>query len=152
MLNSAEQKFSLQINMKSQLLLAFSYLLAEKISFSAVFSKKEFATVSNLRFNSMKNLMLRWVVHEKRFITSRPVCASMQSDQGLHYLLTESLDTTECMNGEQIPSWYFQHEQDDLTGHFAHVQRHIFAWHSHINPLYTEKTFPHYIGRVQFQF
>ena len=26
-----------------------------------------------------------------------------QSDQGLHCLLTESLDTTECMNGEQSP-------------------------------------------------
>ena len=27
--------------------------------------------------------------------------AAAQSDQGLHCLLTESLDTTECMNGEQ---------------------------------------------------
>ena len=27
-------------------------------------------------------------------------CASARSDQGLHYPLTESLDTTECMNGE----------------------------------------------------
>ena len=32
----------------------------------------------------------------------RSACASMQSDQGLHCLLTESLDTTECMNGEPM--------------------------------------------------
>ena len=29
--------------------------------------------------------------------------ANAQSNQGLHYPLTESLDTTECMNGEQKP-------------------------------------------------
>ena len=28
---------------------------------------------------------------------------STQSDRGLHCLLTESLDTAECMNGEQWP-------------------------------------------------
>ena len=39
----------------------------------------------------------------------------MQSDQGLHYLLTESLDTKECLNGEQKPDWYFAHAQDDLN-------------------------------------
>ena len=35
--------------------------------------------------------------------TGRPrsACTSAQSDQGLHCLLTESLDTTECMTGEQ---------------------------------------------------
>ena len=31
----------------------------------------------------------------------RSDCASAQSDQGPHCLLTESSDTTECMNGEQ---------------------------------------------------
>ena len=36
----------------------FSYLLAEKFSCSAMFSKKEFGIVSNLRFMSMKNFML----------------------------------------------------------------------------------------------
>ena len=30
-------------------------------------------------------------------------CASTQSDKGLHYPLTESLDTIEYMNGEQMP-------------------------------------------------
>ena len=33
----------------------------------------------------------------------RSACASAQSDQGLHCMLTESLDTTECKNGEQRP-------------------------------------------------
>ena len=40
----------------------------------------------------------------------------MQSDQGLHCLLTESLDITECMNrAEQMSGWYFAHVQDDLN-------------------------------------
>ena len=66
-------KFSLLINMKMptkvgififisreifMLKLAFSYLLAEKISCSAMFSNKEFAIVSYLRFISMTNFML----------------------------------------------------------------------------------------------
>ena len=29
--------------------------------------------------------------------------AFAESDKGLHYSLTDSLDTTECMNGEQRP-------------------------------------------------
>ena len=41
--------------------------------------------------------------------------ADAQSDQGLHCLLTESLDTTEYKNGEQRPGWYFAHAQDDLN-------------------------------------
>ena len=42
-------------------------------------------------------------------------CADAQS---LHCLVTESLDTTECMNGEQRPRRYFAHAQDDLNLHF----------------------------------
>ena len=42
-------------------------------------------------------------------------CSSAQSGQGLHCPLTESLDTTECMNGEQRPVYYFKHVQDDLN-------------------------------------
>ena len=38
-----------------------------------------------------------------------------KSDQGLHCPLTESLNTTECMNGEQRSGWYFGHVQDDLN-------------------------------------
>ena len=62
-------KFSLLINIK----LAFSYLLAEKILRSAMFSKKEFAIVSNLRFISRTNFMLSWVEHENSSIISSPV-------------------------------------------------------------------------------
>ena len=39
----------------------------------------------------------------------------------LHCPLTESLDTTEYMNGEQTTSW-----SESL--HFAHVRRDFFAW------------------------
>ena len=53
-------------------LLAFSYLLAEKFSFSAMFTKKEFAVVSNLRFISRTIFMLSRVEFEKSFITSGP--------------------------------------------------------------------------------
>ena len=45
----------------------------------------------------------------------RSACAFAQSDLGLHCLLTKSLDTTECMHGEQRPRWYFAIAQDDLT-------------------------------------
>ena len=45
----------------------------------------------------------------------RLACTSMQSEQGLHCLLTRSLDTTACMNGEQRPGYYFAHVQDDLN-------------------------------------
>ena len=50
----------------------FHFLLAEKVSCSAVFSKKEFAIVSNLRFISRTNFMLSGVKYEKSFITSGP--------------------------------------------------------------------------------
>ena len=40
---------------------------------------------------------------------------TVQSDQGLPCPLTESLDTTECMNGEQRPGRYFADAQDDLN-------------------------------------
>ena len=56
-------------------------------------------------------------------------CASAQSDQGLRCPLTESLYTTECMNGEQSPGWHFAHAQGDLNVHFGHVRRHFFAWY-----------------------
>ena len=63
-------QFSLLINMKMPTI--FSYLLAEKFSCSAMFSKKEFAIVSNLKFISRTNFMLSSVEHEKSFITSGP--------------------------------------------------------------------------------
>ena len=44
-----------------------------------------------------------------------------QSDQGIHSLLTESLDYTECMNWEQNPGWYFAHAQDNLNLFILHM-------------------------------
>ena len=55
-------------------------------------------------------------------------CAVAQSDEDLHCPLKESMDTTEYMNAEQRPGWYFAHAQDDLNAHFALVRRHVFAW------------------------
>ena len=46
---------------------------------------------------------------------------SVQSDQGLLYLLTNSPNTTECMNGEQRPGWYFVNVQDDLNLCILHM-------------------------------
>ena len=43
----------------------------------------------------------------------RSVCASAQSDQGIHCPLTEALATSECMNRERRPGWYFAHAQDN---------------------------------------
>ena len=45
----------------------------------------------------------------------RPAWASAQSVQDLHWSLTESLDTTECMNWAQRPGWCFTHAQADLN-------------------------------------
>ena len=51
----------------------------------------------------------------RRQLRSRSACAFAQSDQGYHCPLTESLHTTEYMNGEQKPGWYSVHTQDDLN-------------------------------------
>ena len=65
----------------------------------------------------------------------RSTCVSVQSNQDLHYLLTESLYTAECMSGEQKPEWYFVHVHDDLNLHilcmfegtFSHGVAHLIA-------------------------
>ena len=54
----------------------------------------------------------------------RSACASAQSDQGLRCPLTESLDTIECMNGEQMPGWNFTHVRYESM-HFAHPRTHF---------------------------
>ena len=54
------------------------------------------------------------------------ICASAQFDQDLNYLLTESLDTTECMNGEQRLRWYFAHVQNDMNLHILHRFKGLF--------------------------
>ena len=45
----------------------------------------------------------------------RSACASAQSDQGLQFPLTESLDTTECMNEFIGSRSYVAHAEDDLN-------------------------------------
>ena len=44
----------------------------------------------------------------------RSDCASTQSDLGLRCPLTESLDTLECINGEQRSGCDFAHARDDM--------------------------------------
>ena len=104
MLNSAEHKilsankyenannswhFHIYKQRKFHSLLAFSYLLAEKFSCSAMFSKKKIAIVSNLRFISMKNFMLSWALKKSlgRFITVFPkwTLLSLNLDINVHY-------------------------------------------------------------------
>ena len=61
----------------------------------------------------------------------RSDCASAQSDQGLCCPLTESFDTTEYINREQMPGWDIAHARYELAWkfvHFAHVRKHLFAW------------------------
>ena len=50
-----------------------------------------------------------------------------QSDLGLHCLLTESLDTTEYINGEQRPRWYLANAQDDLNLHILSLFKDSFS-------------------------
>ena len=72
MLNSAKHEMFSANKYENANKLAFSYLLAEKFSCSAMFSKTEFAIISNSRFISRTNFMLSWVEHEKSFMTSGP--------------------------------------------------------------------------------
>ena len=54
-------------------------------------------------------------------------CASAQSDQGLPCPLTESLDTVECINGEQMTELYFAHAHDDLNLRILHMFEGTFS-------------------------
>ena len=74
MLNSAEHEiFSANKNENANSSWQVGiFILAEKFSCSAVFSKKIIAIVSNLRFIRRTNFMLSWVERERRFITSGP--------------------------------------------------------------------------------
>ena len=72
MVNSAEHEIFSVINMKKPTTVGIFILLAEKISCSVIFSKEEFASVSNLRFISRTNFMLSLVEHEKSFIIFGP--------------------------------------------------------------------------------
>ena len=57
----------------------------------------------------------------------RTACAFTQSDQVLHCLLTESLDTTECMNRGQRLGGYSVHVQDDLNLHSLRMFKGTFS-------------------------
>ena len=58
----------------------------------------------------------------------RSVCVSAQSNQGLHYPLTESLDTIKCINLEKMSGYESAHARNESESvHFAHVRRYIFA-------------------------
>ena len=46
---------------------------------------------------------------------SRSAYTSSQSDQSPYCPLTQSLNTTECMNGEERPGCYFGYAHDDLN-------------------------------------
>ena len=65
--------FSLLINMKMPTIVGSFIFIKRKISCSAIFSKKEFAIVSNFRFISKTNIVVSGVEHEKRFYTWGPV-------------------------------------------------------------------------------
>ena len=47
--------------------------------------------------------ILKWVLRHMRQQRPRLDCASEQPHQGLSCPPTESLDTIECINGEQVP-------------------------------------------------
>ena len=55
----------------------------------------------------------------------RLACTSMHSDQDLHGQLAKSLDTKECISGEQRPRCDFAQMQDYLTVQFVNVQSHF---------------------------
>ena len=81
-------KFSLLINMKMP-----TYLLAEKFSCLAMFSKKELGIISNLRFISMKNFMLSCIGYEKSFITSGPGTGLCNLNNVLQYRMILSAES-----------------------------------------------------------
>ena len=55
-------------------------------------------------------------------------CASVQADQDLRCLRTESLDTIEWFCGEQIPRWDCVCAWWCKFAHFAHARRLCFTW------------------------
>ena len=59
-----------------------------------------------------------------RHVDSQSSFQTVQSEQGLLCPLTESLDTTECFNGEQRIAWNFVHMQHDAIPHF---RKHFFC-------------------------
>ena len=54
-------------------------------------------------------------------------CASAQSDQGHHCPQTESLDTIEWFNGEEMLKWDFAQVQDDVNLHILRMLEGTFS-------------------------
>ena len=57
-------------------------------------------------------------------VRPRSAFASVQSDQGLRFPLTESLDTIECISGEQVPgldSKYAWDESESVFCEWGHL-------------------------------
>ena len=58
-----------------------------------------------------------------------------QSDQGLRCPLTESLNTTECMNRERRPGWDYAQAQDELNLRSLSIYEGTFSLDAvHFNP------------------
>ena len=72
MLISAEHEIFSANKYENAIKLAFSYLLAEKMSSLAIFSKKEFAIVSNLDLLAGRISCSAELSMKKNFITSGP--------------------------------------------------------------------------------
>ena len=47
--------------------------------------------------------------------------------QRLHCPLKETLDTTECMNGQQRPGWYVAYVQGDVNPLILHILEGMFS-------------------------
>ena len=75
--------------------------------------------------------------------------ANPQSDQGVPCPLTESLDTTECMNGEQRPGRYIEHAQDDLNLHNTYVREGTFSFDATKVASGRNHDVYYYLGRVK---
>ena len=105
-------KFSLLINMKRPTIFGIFIFIAEKCSCSAVFSKKEFAVVSNLRFISRTKFhaQLNWAwkkfynlgawYYDMEVIIEHPV-KSYESSLFMYKLWTKILEIRQNFNGDR---------------------------------------------------
>ena len=71
----------------------------------------------------------------------------VQSDQGLRCPHSESLDTTECFNGEHMTGRDFAYMPDDVNPYILIVRRHFLAWHGQ-NIIYHQFKAAHYITKT----
>ena len=78
---------------------------------------------------SLKSPYIKWATLSKTVSSGicgqrkpRSACASAQPDQGSRCPLTKSLDTIECINGEQMPGADIAYAWDESEPvHFAHA-------------------------------